>query len=275
VPRWDSRQRREVYRPQTGIDGYRLIAGRTGLLDGYDDVLFCGADGIWTDAWVATKPPRAAKVTVYRKDSSRGFSAVALWDEYVQTKKDGSPTMMWLKLSSAMLAKCAESLALRKAFPQDLSGIYTAEEMSQADRERPELPRTRPSRPLPAASSPAPHGGLVAEGTDMPAAAPTSTPAPIDTDVISPAQVTLIHVLKGELGLDDERYRAAMAYETGCRSSKELTRAEATGFIDLLQAKVARNARQAAGTGTSDPVHEAVSADLGVDTPAGAPHPFG
>lgn len=122
---------------QTGIDGFRLIAQRTvertGETFGYEDTQWCGPDGQWQDVWLSPVPPSAARVAVIR--NGQRFPSVALMSEYAQTKKDGSPTQMWATKGALMLAKCAEAGALRKAFPLDLSGLYTDDEMQQATGE--------------------------------------------------------------------------------------------------------------------------------------------
>lgn len=116
---------------QTGIDGFRLIAHRvaerTGERIGYEDTEWCDSSGQWQDVWLSDEPPAAARTAILR--NGQRFPGIALMSEYVQTKKGGEPTAMWASKPAGQLAKCAEALALRKAFPQDLSGIYTGDEM--------------------------------------------------------------------------------------------------------------------------------------------------
>lgn len=120
---------------QTGIDGFRVIAERSKLYAGQDDPEWLTEDGEWVAAFVKSKHgahPLAARVRVYRHDWTRPMTGIATWDEYAQTKRNGDVTAMWQQRGPGQLAKCAEALAMRKAFPQDLSGLYTDDEMRGA-----------------------------------------------------------------------------------------------------------------------------------------------
>jgi phage recombination protein Bet len=129
VPRWDSKLGKNVFSFQTSIDGFRLIAERTGRY----------APGRQAD-YIYNDKNEVISATAYVKKCTldgtwHEVAVTAFYDEYVQKTKDGHPTQFWDRMPHVMLAKCAESLALRKAFPAELSGLYTQEEMAQAYKE--------------------------------------------------------------------------------------------------------------------------------------------
>lgn len=141
VSRYDSRSNKYVGTIQTGIDGFRVIAQRTGEYEGQTPPEWCGADGVWKSVWTDAKPPFAARVGVFRKGFRQACYGVALWSEYKQEYKDRSSgkyelTPMWKRMPAGQLLKCAEALALRRSFSSDLSGLYTHDEMGQADNTR-------------------------------------------------------------------------------------------------------------------------------------------
>lgn len=103
---------------QTGIDGLRLIAERTGKY----------TPGKRTE-YSYDEKGNLLSATAYVKKYSGGewheISSTAFMNEY------RSNTPNWKQMPHVMVEKCAESRALRRAFPADLSGIYSEEEMQQ------------------------------------------------------------------------------------------------------------------------------------------------
>lgn len=149
---------------QASIDGFRLVAKRSGKYQGQLGPEWCGKDGVWQDVWLSDEHPAAARVGVLHADFKEPLWAVAKWESYAvendeykedelgESKRTGKKVLgaMWIKMPDIMIAKCAEMLALRKAFPQELSGVYGTEEMLQADKGEPVA--------IPPKATPAPAG---------------------------------------------------------------------------------------------------------------------
>ena len=146
IKRWDAKLGKEAMAIQTGIDGYRIIAERTGRYAPGPRTIFSYND----------KNELVSAVASVKKQTADGSWHIveheAFWDEYVQKTKDGSVTSMWQQKGHIMLGKCAESGCLRKAFPAELAGVYTHEEMMQADNE-PKTVQSQDNGPTEASSA--------------------------------------------------------------------------------------------------------------------------
>jgi len=143
------------YTPVTSIDFLRTRAAESGECAGIDEPVFTGTP---------KSPHFAATVSVYRLVHGQRypFTACARWAEYVPDQ-----AFMWSKMPHTMLGKCAEALALRKAFPKQLAGLYTHDELEQS--EKPD-PAPRMSKSLTPSPGPTPDVPVDGAGAGAPAA---------------------------------------------------------------------------------------------------------
>ncbi len=218
---------------QTSIDGYRLIADRTKLYAGSDEPVYDTE---------TEKHPNKATVTVWKIVGGQRvpFSSSARWDEYCQTTKDGNPSGLWNKMPYVMLAKCAESAALRKAFPQELSGLYTNEEMQQADV----APPMAHAIPKYVEHS---HDGMGIDGMmpnpdyldDLESAGPDEIEATVMQQNRDRAMKRYFAILH-ERGITDDERKALQRIWPGVESAKDMT----TEQIVKLTASIERNSNE-------------------------------
>ena len=154
---------------QTAIDGYRSTAERTGEYAGSAEPEF--------GPLVATpfEHPEWARVTVYRTRPVQRIeqSATAYWAEFYPGPNQGQ---MWQKMPRNQLAKCAEALAFRKAFPFVLSDLYTDTEMDQADARDESEARARAVAALPTAAERLAARRAAVEASEAQSAAPEEDP---------------------------------------------------------------------------------------------------
>lgn len=135
IKRWNSSKGREVMAIQTSIDAFRLIADRTGKYGGGPAPTFEVIEKNFKG-----NRDLACTLTVRKLcgNDKAGYiwhevTEVAYYREYMVTKQNGKPVRMWAEKPHIMLAKCTEARALRRAFPEELGGLYTDDEMGQAD----------------------------------------------------------------------------------------------------------------------------------------------
>lgn len=132
IGRFDKRVGRKVHRHQITVAGRRAIAARTGALRGIEGPVWCGPreDGqlVWREVWDSDDFPYAARCLVYVRDWDRPANGTCKWSEFAQEEGSGQDrhvATMWARMPSHMLGKVAESLALRRGFPEVEQAVST------------------------------------------------------------------------------------------------------------------------------------------------------
>lgn len=151
---WNKDEKRWDYTQtiQTGIDGYRVVAQRAAARDHvqieYEQTVWFDAEEKPHEIWLRPEPPAGALVVVLKHlpdGRIMRYPGIARFDSYADFGKDKDSGERYLKsqwkvMPDHMIEKCAEAFGLRRAFPNDLGGVYVEDEMRQQDQEYHEQP---------------------------------------------------------------------------------------------------------------------------------------
>jgi len=202
----------------TGIDGYRLVAHRTGNYAGNDPTKFDDEND-----------PTVAFVTVFKlvQGVRCAFHGTARWSQYYpglgKSPSESSAIdsnnfrgTLWRKMPHVLLEKCAEAQALRRAFPSELTGLYTSEEMEQAEPIQKPIQATAKASPL----------QFSEVGEQI---------SPNSSRLVTQAQLGRLWAIATARGWKTEDCKFAIGTFFGKESSKELTWGEYEYLVDLIQ----------------------------------------
>ena len=222
---------------QVGIDGFRVIRDRAARRDHvtveYRPTIWYDHDGAEHTVWLTPDPPAACRVDIL-KDGAL-YPGVARTAAYMQTSKTGDPAAQWRTQPDHMIEKVAEAFALRRAFPHDLGGLYTDDEMPAPP------PPAAPRRPRPARSAAPPAEPAESFETARPPQDVHLPPIPEDGVKATPDQIKHMHALFGDAGWGKDKRIARLAavsalIGTVIGSFNDLTRDMADTAIGYLEA---------------------------------------
>ena len=261
----------------TTIDAARLIAQRTKEYTGQAPEQYIYLDDKGMPTLVSEIPlpdssnrqlprePWAVRTSVYRKGFDHAITSVARFDAYAVTRRTGEGlvlTEMWQRRAPEMLAKCCEMLSLRKAFPEELSGLFIDSEF------KPEPEDDKPHSEAPAAPLVAVPAPLVVPVVNQTPATPTNTPRPSEPVVVGIKIPEPVPEPKPE-EKKEEKARKPRAKKEPVNGPEAITDADVaaamipTPVADVEQeAEVRKNAAAAVEEATSFTVEEAQAQGL-------------
>ena len=194
---------RDVIMP--GIYEQRITAFRTGQMAGQDEPVFGD-----TVTFKGIEAPEWCRVTVYRfiNNERCAFSHTEYFCEACATTKEGKPNSMWSKRPRGQLAKCAEAGALRKAFPDELGGVITADEVNE--------------EPINQHSAATPDNGTTVIDTQS-------------VELITPEQ---LEQMKSLIDVTKSNEHSLLAYAGNVESLEKITKSKAEEVIGMLLSKL-------------------------------------